>query len=111
MSFKDRMKSWILTLIISVIIIAIGTFIGNMRNKEPSLPSDYIKYTITDIQVQSSGAVAVVKSDKQGYCDSIDITEASIDKDVRDIVGSKLYFGDPAKHHNNPKEYLIIKEK
>lgn len=77
--------------------------------------SGYIKYTITDEIPQGNGRIIVrVTSDKPGSLnvDEVkDITGAHIYNDVKQLIGSKLYFGDPNAHHNNVYEYYLVKNK
>lgn len=99
MSNKDKVKSVVAT-IISIVIIIISLNLHNTGVSKTSLSKDYIKFTITDLQENNGTFIATVKSDKEGYYDHIDITNAFMDSDLERVIGSKLYFGKP----DNKKE-------
>lgn len=103
-------KKSVIAIVISVIIALI--WIGYREDTaSTAMPTDYVKYTITDLSVQGDRFIATVKGVKNGTIDYIDITNATMYDDVKKPIGATLYLGDPSKHHNDPSEFLIIKNK
>lgn len=100
-------------LLISMLVVLSISMTGCGKDKQPDVSNGTMRLQIESLELNDEDRfIAQVKSlDHEGGTFEVDITDASVSSDLDRIVGSVLYYSDPAKNNYDPALYLRIENK